>query len=267
MHEPTTPSATRLMDTLLQDVRYAFRTLLRSPGFTTVAVLTLALGIGANTAIFSVIDAVLLRALPYHEPDRLLDLSADSETRGIPSFPMSPGDFADTRAQAKTLSGMAAIAPATFNLTGGGEPVRVEGGGVSASFFDVLGARPVLGRGFRPDEEKEGSEHVAVISQGLWKSRFGGDPRVIGRTVLLDGDRYTVVGVAPAGVRLPERSQVWVPFPLGPQALAAHGSHFLRVVARLAPGATVEQANAELKGIAAGIAGATPTPTRGSGST
>jgi putative ABC transport system permease protein len=253
------------MDTLLQDIRYAFRTLLRSPGFTAVAVLTLALGIGANTAIFSVIDAVLLRALPYAHPDRLVDLSADSETRGIAAFPMSPGDFVDTRAQSKTLSGMAVIAQGTFNLTGSGEPMRVDGGGVSASFFDVLGARPVLGRGFRPEEETEGNDHVAVISQALWKSRFGGDRKVVGKTVLLDGDRYTIVGVAPAGVRLPERAQVWVPFTLGPQAASAHGAHFLRVVGRLAPGVTVEKANAEMKAIAAGIARRNPDSNTGFG--
>jgi putative ABC transport system permease protein len=253
------------MDTLLQDIRYAVRTLLRSPGFTLVAALTLALGIGANTAIFSVIDAALLRSLPYADPDRLVQVWEDAAQRGINNFPFSPGDFADLRTQTRSLRGVAAIQRSSFNLTGSGEPVRVGAARVSASFFDVLGRRPVLGRGFAPGEESQGADHVAVIGQGLWKERFGGDAKVVGRTVLLDGERYTIVGVAAAGVGIPRNVQMWVPWALTAQDLANHGGHYAQVIGRLAPGATLEQAQQELKAIGARVESQHPDTNTGFG--
>jgi putative ABC transport system permease protein len=253
------------MDTLLQDLRYAVRTLLRSPGFTLVAALTLALGIGANTAIFSVVNAALLRSLPYPDPDRLVQVWQDSPSRGIASFPFSPGDFADLRSQARTLSGVAAIQSSSFNLTGDGEPVRVGAARVSASFFDVLGRRPTLGRGFAAAEEREGADHVAVIGQGLWKQRFGGDRRVVGRTLLLNGERYTIVGVVSTGVAIPRDVELWVPWALTAQDLANHGGHYATVVGRLAPGATMERAWQELSAVGARIAAQHPDTNTGFG--
>jgi putative ABC transport system permease protein len=244
------------VDDFLQDLRYGLRMLRKSPGFAIVAALTLALGIGANTAMFSVVDGVLLRPLPYPDPDRLVmiwenvNLPAYKNDRNTPA----PGNFNDWRRQSTVFSGMAAIGFRAWNLTGSGDPMRIEGEAVSASFFSVLGVEPVLGRTFTDEENQAGAARVAILGHGLWSDRFGGDPAIVGRTILLDDTPHRIVGVMPAGFAFPDPDdRLWVPIALTPQQLANHDSHFLRVVARLEPRATLAKAQAELDGIAAGL--------------
>ena len=230
-----------------QDVRYAARQLRRSPAFALVAVLTLALGIGATTAIFSVVHGVLLRPLPYRAPERLVRIFSFSDHgRGS----VSPLDFADWRDQARSFEGIAAISDVTLTLTArGAEPERLDGASVSANLFSVLGVRPTVGRAFAPGEDAPGAARVAVLSEELWRRRFGADPAVPGRTVLLDGESYTVVGVLPRGTGYPADADVWTPIDLSREA-QSRGARYLRVVGRLAPAVSLQQADADLAAVA-----------------
>ena len=244
------------METFLQDLRYAVRALLRAPGFTAAAVLTLALGIGANTAIFSVVNAVLLRSLPYPDPDRLVSVfhfAKGNETT------MSPANFEDLRAQATSYEAMAAYYGSGLTLTGRDEAVRLEGAEVTGAFFDVLGVRPLLGRGFRPDENEAGKSDVAVLSHSLWKNRFAGDRGVVGRTVLLDGTPHTVVGVMPEGFSFPARRDVWIPVTKdGAWGPGNRGAWWISVIGRLKEGVTPERADTEARAVAARLEKAYP---------
>jgi predicted permease len=243
--ERSTRRAERL-DELAQDVRYALRQLRRSPGFALVAVLTLALGIGANTAIFSVVNGVLLRPLPFREPDRLVRVfSLDEGKRAA----VSPLDFADWRDQARSFEGLAAVNALTLNLTGGGEPERLEGASVSAALFSVLGVRPIAGRTFAPSEDAPGAPRLVLLGEPLWRRRFGADPGLVGRTVLLDGEVYTVVGIVPAASAYPAGAEVWTPLDLSQEA-RSRGARYLRVIGRLAPGTAASAAGAEMAAIA-----------------
>ena len=242
-----------LLESLVRDLRFALRMLGKSPGFTAIAVLTLALGIGANTAIFSVVYAVLLKSLPYPHADRLVMLY---ENVRLPAYQndrneVSPGNFSDWVRQNKVFENVASYRNRSFNLTGMGEPMRVEGELVSASFFTALAVQPVLGRAFRPEEDRPGASHVMVMSDGLWRNQFGADPQILGKQLLLDGERYEVVGVAPAGFHFPDSDdQLWAPLIMTPAERENRGSHSLDVFARLRPGATLQQAQAEMSVIA-----------------
>jgi putative ABC transport system permease protein len=220
--------------------------LAKNPAFTFIAVLTLALGIGANTAIFSVVQNVLLQPLPYPEPARLVEIS-NSYLPSISSIGLSPGDYADWARQATTVSSMGAYASIArgFNLIGEGDTQRVQGTDATASFMPMLGIRPVVGRFFLPEEEKIGSAPVVMLSDRLWRSRFGANPNVVGRAILLDTQRYTVVGVLPAGFQLLRWADVWMPISQFPDDLTAHIHHDFSVIARLKPGVTLSQAQAE----------------------
>ncbi|HEV2491399.1 MAG TPA: ABC transporter permease [Candidatus Acidoferrales bacterium] len=237
------------LDALWQDVRYAARMLRKSPGFTAVAVLTLALGIGANTAIFSMIDAVFLEKLPYPRAGQIVMVWEDVH---LPHYQNSentpaPGNFADWRKQNTVFSGMAAMGYRSWNLTGAGEPVRIEGDAFSADVFPVLGIYPMLGRAFTEEEDRPGASHVALIGYGLWKSRFAGDASVVGRTVQLDSEDYRVIGVMPPSFQFPDPGdQIFVPLALNDQQLANHDSHYLVVVARMKDGVTVAQAQSQM---------------------
>ncbi len=236
------------MDTLLQDLRYTVRQLARNRGFTIVAVLTLTLGIGANTAIFSVIRGVLLRPLPFPEPERLM--LAVGVIGGRRAGVTAP-DFIDWRAGSRTLD-LAAIATYNANLTGIDEPERVTAARVTTNYFTVLGVRPLLGRAFTPDEEPEGAAHVVVLTEAFWRNRLGGDSSALGRTLTLDDVPYTIVGVMSAGAEaLQNDENLWVPLALRRNEIAATGARFLDVVARLHPGVTVERGSDELQTIAA----------------
>src|SRR3954469_16984049 len=242
---------------LSQDVRYGLRMLLKNPGFTAIAVLALALGIGANSAIFSVVNTLLLRPLPYKNPSQLVVIWENATHLGFPKNTPSPANFLDWQKQNTLFEGMGAFAERSFNLTGMGEPERLDGRRVSANLFDLLGVKPIVGRAFVPDEDKPGTK-VALLNESLWRRRFGSDPAVIAQALTLTGGSYTVVGVLPNSVRLPAfgnwRDQVWVPLAFPAEEAAARGNHFLEVIGRMKPGVTLEQARAEMATIMARLA-------------
>jgi putative ABC transport system permease protein len=239
-----------MMQTLLQDLRYGVRMLLKKPGFTLIAVITLALGIGANTAIFSVVNAVLLRPLPYSEPVRLVWLWGNLRG-GNSTASINPLDFLDYRGQNRTFEHLAAFFSGARDvvLTGSGEPERLRGSVVTANFFDVFGVKPALGRSFIPEEEEVGRNQVVVLSYGLWQRRFGGDPSIIGRTITLEDYSFNVIGVMPAGFKPPVTTDLWEPAPLLAMTNNRKG-HFMRAIGRLKPGVTIGQAQADLDVIA-----------------
>lgn len=249
-----TPEKINVFADLGQDVRYAVRMLVKNPAFTAIAVLALALGIGANSAIFSVVDAVLLRPLPFKAPNQLVMLWENATHLGFPRDTPSPANFLDWQKQATSFTGMAAMIERSFNLTGVGEPERLEGRRVSANLFQLLGVSARLGRTFVPEDDTPGTQ-VVLLSHSLWQRRFGADPGVIGRALTLDGKSYTVVGVMPPLVQLPgfdnHNDQLWVPIAFPAEEAAQRGNHFLEVIARLKPGITLQQARAEMDTIAA----------------
>ena len=254
------------MNSLIQDVRYAFRSLSETPGFTIIAFLTLALGIGANTAIFSVVNAVLLRPLPFQEPGELVVLS-EVETRRGAIDQVAADNFRDWRAQSKTLASLAAWNYWGLSMSGEGEPVEIATIRASHDFFTVLGVQPALGRGFWPEEEQPGRDHVVVLSHALWQQRFAGDKRIIGKSVTLDDEPYTVVGVMPEGFRFPDNASVgmWAPLAFKFFELRTRNQRMFNVIARLAPQASLAQARAELDGIAQRIATEHPRTNSGWG--
>src|SRR5437764_5670861 len=237
-----------MMDTLLQDLRYAVRTLAKSPGFTLVAVLTLALGIGANTAIFSAVNAVLLKPLPYPGSDRLVQIMSTG-FRGV-RFGVSFPDLRDLRALSRDFTGVAAVVSRRYNLTGAGDAREVQVAAATADLCDVLQVRPEIGHAFTATDERA---PLALLSHGLWVTNFGRDPGILGRSISLDGRSFTVVGVMPAGFQFPnEDVQVWTPIgeslSQSPQGAETNRHwHFLNAVARLAPGVTLERAVGDVK--------------------
>src|SRR5262245_8336210 len=235
----------RLIETIVQDLKYGLRMLKRNPCFTVVAVLTLALGIGANTAIFSVVNAVLLRSLPYQDPDRLV---AASYYRGIGGDYAWVADFKAWRDQAKAFEQIAAYRTDDADLTGNGEPERLTAGTVSASLFATLGVAPALGRDFTPQDDTDGAAPVVILSDGLWRRRFGGDPQVIGKAITLRGQSLTVIGIMPPGFRFLGESDLWAPLmPILNRQLSQQPSMGrLNVIARLKPGVMPEGAKAEM---------------------
>ena len=240
-----------LLTDFLHDLRYALRMQLKNPGFTIVAVIALALGIGANTAIFSVVNTVLLRPLPYKDPERLVMVWEDASKHGYPRDTPAAANYVDWRDQSQSFEGMAAIADESFNLTGAGDPERLEGRGVSANLFPMLGVEPQIGRVFSASEDQPGSNRVVLLSYGLWQRRFGGNPNIVGQSLNLNGESHTVVGVMPARFQFPSSDdQAWVPIALTPEQAANRKRHYLQVVARLKPGVTLAQAQTEMSTIA-----------------
>ncbi|HEV2492434.1 MAG TPA: ABC transporter permease [Terriglobia bacterium] len=238
------------MTTLIQDLRYGLRILARNPGFTAVAVVTLALGIGANTAIFSVVNTVLLRPLPYKDADRLVMVWSYNRRRGFNTDQVSPLDFADWRAQNHVFETIAASTDITYTLTGAGEPSLIIAYSFSADYFRTLGVMPLVGRTFVPEEEQPGKNHVAVLSYPFWQSRFGANRSIIGRTITLDGAPYTVIGVMPPGFQYPPVTELWTPLTVIPEAANDRAFRYLRVIGRLKPGVTRSQAETEMNTIA-----------------
>jgi len=236
----------------MTDLKFALRQLLKHPGFTAVAVLTLALGIGANTAIFSVVNAVLLRPLPYPEPGQLAQLRADWS--GAPATEIGSASFLEVKAQSRSLVRIAAYSGGDMTLTGAGSAEQVVAGAVTADFFPLLGVQPALGRNFTREEDTPNGPKAAMLGHGLWQSRFGGDAGVLGRTITLNEQGYTVVGILPARFQYPEPFQLWTPLALGETGgtFVKHGEGMmlLKAIARLKPGVTLEQAQTELQTIA-----------------
>ena len=237
------------MDTLFQDIQYGLRGLRRSPGFAIVAVLTLALGIGANTAIFSIIYAVLLRPLPYQQPGQLVRLY---ETEAAPgNYPFTGPDFLDWKTQNHTFQDMTLTNwPHSMNLSGRGEPELLIGTPTEANFFSLLGARPLIGRTWVPGEDEPGHDHEIVLSYGLWQSHFAADSKILGSDIELNGEKYNVVGVMPAGFHFPPEAQLWMPLDVDSKSLGRRASHSFTAFGRLKPGVTLQQAQAEMSVIA-----------------
>ncbi|NUR53433.1 MAG: hypothetical protein HOQ29_03220, partial [Acidobacteria bacterium] len=240
------------MDHLRQDLLYALRRLVKAPAFTVVAVVTLALGIGANTAIFSVVNGVLLKPLPYPESERLVGVYHTANGRRAV---MSGPNFTDVARTATSFENAAAISTGRMILTGQGEPIRIPVANVSASLFNVLRVRPILGRTFNADENTPGRTSIVVLSYGLWQQRFGGDPDVVGRRIQLDGVSREVVGVMPQGFSYPADRQAWLPVEYDQNFVTRQrGAWYLDVVARLKPGVTTEQSATEVETIGRNLA-------------
>ena len=253
------------MDTLRQDIRYAFRRLVKSPAFTAVALLTLALGIGANTAIFSVVNAVLLKPLPYKDPHQIVGVFHLSD--GVRA-PMSGPNFTDVKKLSSTLQDAAAYTRSGTILTGQGEPVRLDGAEITASMFDLLGVPARLGRTFRADENEPGRTRVAILAYSLWQQRFGGDPAVIGKRISLDGVTHEVVGVMPEGFSFPAARAIWTPLEYTDDLLTKQrGAWYLTGVGRLKAGVSAEQARAEIEAIGRQLATQYPDDNEGLGIT
>src|SRR5262245_10498393 len=254
------------MRTLLQDFRYGLRILLKNPGFTAVAVVTLAVGIGANTAIFSVVNAILIRPLSYPDSDRLVMVWNKYPKMGLPKAGLSGPDFADRRDQNRVFEQLGVYADANLNLTGGGDPERIQGVRVSAGVFPSLGVPAAIGRLFLSAEDRPGGEPVVIVSDGLWKRRFGADPSLVGRSVTVNGISHTVVGVMPAGFSFPSpRTEMWVPLALATEELdpARRGNEFLQgAIARLKPGVTLQQAQKDMDRITSTILDTLPNAAR-----
>ena len=243
----TAMNRTEWMHSIAQDLRYAFRQLIANRMLTVVAILTIALGVGANTAIFSEVNAVLLRPLPYADSDRLMYLTERWRDRNAN---VSVGNFSEWRARSRSFQAMSALASASFNLTGAGEPKRLFGALVTASYFKTGYMPPALGRYFTEDEDRPGATHVLVLSYPLWHTLFAGDRSVIGRDVELNGEKYTVIGVAPREYTLSaDDEQLWVPAAFTPEQIAQHDEHYLEVFGLLKPGVTQESAGRELSAI------------------
>ena len=235
-------------EVLRQDVRYAGRSLRTAPGFALTAILVIALGVGANTAAFSLADFVLVRPLPFHEPDRLVALW--ESTPGYPRMEFSPANYRDMKAMTHSFVTMGAYSDRTMNLVGPTEPRRLTVGIMTPHAMPVLGVPPLLGRAITPDDST--NEQVVVLSYGLWQTQFGGDGKIVGSAIKLDGMPYTVIGVMPASFAFPARDiEAWIPFLMPEQFFADRADNFLDVVARLRPGVTTEGANADVAAVAA----------------
>jgi putative ABC transport system permease protein len=241
------------METFLQDLRYALRMLLKNPGFTAVAVITLALGIGANTAIFSVVNAVLLRPLPYRQPKQLVRVYSEFTGMQLKKFWLSPPELLDIQKEGKSWEAIGGWTPTGQNVGTATEPLRITAAGVTRGLIDALGVQPALGRNFTAEEDRNGGPNAAIISHGLWQRAFGGANDIIGKQIQVNSQSTTVVGVMPRDFVFPpgsnDQAEVWIPFQFDPANQRSRGSHFLSVIGRLKPGVTIEQARAEMAGL------------------
>ena len=252
------------MQTLWQDLRYGIRTLLAKPGFALVAIVTLALGIGATSTIFSFVNGILLRPLPYENSERLVLLDEAAPKRGIPSMGVSFPNFVDWREQNGVFAGVAAYDDRSFALTGGGEPEQLSGGIVSHNIFEILGVAPMLGRKFRPEEDGPDQSDVVILSHGLWERRFGADSGIIGQSIIVNNRARVVVGVMPLGFKFPETAELWIP--LTPEVRNwTRNDHGISAVGRLKPGVTLEQAQADINAVARRIEELHPVTNEGMG--
>jgi putative ABC transport system permease protein len=258
-----------MMEAFLQDLQYSIRILVKKPGFTAIVILALALGIGANTAIFSVVNAVMLRPLPYSDPEGLVMVWETNPQKGRMFHPVSSANYLDWRDQNHVFDYIAAMSSSDFVLSGGDVPEQIQGALVSASFFPLLGVEPFLGRAFLPEEDQPGGEPVVILSYGLWQHQFGADTSLIGKRLILNGVSRTVIGVMPAGFDFTGEvftldADLWVPIAFA-QSQIQRGPRYLGVVARLAPGVTVEKARSEMEIIAQELAGQYPQTNSGRG--
>ena len=259
------------MARFLHDLKFALRHLLKSPGFTSIAILIMALGIGANSAIFSVVHAVLLEPLPYQDPDRLVQVvhvPPQSQFPGMKIFAVSAANFLDWQKQNDVFSDMSlATGGASYDITGQGKPETVLASTVNYNFFSILGVKPIYGRLFLPQEDQPGHNTEIILAYKLWQSHFGSDPNVVGRTITLDRTPYSVIGVMGPGMTRPEYAQAWIPLGLTAQQAAVRGEHHFFTIARLKPGVTIQQAQAEMDTISGRLEQMYPADDKGWGAT
>jgi len=251
------------LEQLLQDSRFALRRLRKSPAFTIVAILTLALGIGASTSIFSVVNTVLLGHLPYKDPGRLAMIWGANTRRGINQMPISPGDFFEWKQKNTAFADIAPSYDSQVTLTGEGNPLFLFGYAFSANYFSILGLSPELGRTFTSEEDRPGAPKVVVLSDKLWRTTFRADPGILGKAVTLNGEPYTVIGVMPTAFDFPTKVQVWIPIALPQSAAADYQHRYIRVMGRLKPGVSTDQARAQMTALALQIAAEQPATDAG----
>ena len=248
------------METFIQDIRFGIRMLAKEPMFSIIAVITLALGIGANTAIFSVVNGVLLRPLPFKEPDRLM-MIRETKLPQFPEFSVAPGNFLDWKKQNTVFERLVAYKGSSLNLIGTGDPERLRALNVTEGFFAMLGAQPQLGRDFLAEEDQVGHNNVVILSYGLWQRRFSGDPKILNQTITLNRQAYTVIGVMPATFHFgsgENELDLWTPMAFTEEQAQNHGGHGLAAIGQLKPGVTVDQARAEMSAIAGRLAAQYP---------
>jgi putative ABC transport system permease protein len=253
------------MESLFSDIRYGVRNLLKRPGFTAIAVLTLALGIGANSAIFSSIYALLINPLPFPNQDRVVALWDKNPSRGVQHNEVSMADYLDWRGQSHSFDHLALERWWSTNLTGGDTPERIQGFLVTANFFDALGVKPVKGRNFVEEENQPGKDAVAIITYSVWQRRFGADPNIVNKTVTTNGIQRTVIGVLPEGFNYPKGSEIYAPIQLTPELVKNRGSHSYYVIGRLKTDASLQSAQADLDTITARLATQYPDTNAGRG--
>ncbi|MCA1628398.1 MAG: ABC transporter permease, partial [Acidobacteria bacterium] len=252
------------MRTLLQDIRYGVRMLWKARGFTFVAALSLALGIGANTTIFSMVNGLLVRPLPYRDAERLVIIAETKPKQGIEESSLSFPNVTDYKNQSRSFASIAPFNRRHFNLAGENEPERVQGLSASANLFATLGVSPAIGRDFSLEEDRPGAPPVVIISDNLWRYRFDSDRDVIGKTLRLNGENHTIVGVMPAAFKFPEWAEVWTPLAESVDE-TERGSHYLNCIARLKPDVSIEAAEAELSSIARNLERQYPETNAGRG--
>ena len=233
------------MDSFLKDLKYAFRNLVKRPGFTAIAVLTLALGIGANSTIFSIVNALLLKPLPFPDPERIVALWEKLPSRGVERNEVAVANYLDWRAQNKTFEQLGFYRWWSSNLSGNETPERVQGFLVTANFLDIVGVKPILGRGFAPDENEPGKDRVALLTYSLWQRRFAADPNIVNKTIITNGITRTVIGVMPPQFNYPKGAEIYAPFPLTPEAMRSRDNHSFLGIGRLKPGVTLASAQVD----------------------
>src|SRR5271168_4857789 len=251
------------IETLWQDIRFGLRMIAKNPGFTITAVLTLALGIGANTAIFSVVKAVLLAPLPYKDPSRIVAVWTTNPARGGEPMPSTAGDFGLWKQKGSVFEDLAPSYDDQRTLTGQGAPQFLIGYAVSASYLRILGVEPQIGRLYTDQEDKPGGPNVALLSDHLWRTTFLADPNITGKSITLDGSSYTVLGVMPRGFDYPTNVEIWTPAAMAPAAFDGFEHRYVRILGRLKPGVTVEAAQQAMNALEAQIAAAHPATDSG----
>ncbi len=259
-----------LMHNLVSDLRHGIRILLRNPGFSATAILLLALGVGANTAIFSVVHAVLLRPLPYQNSSRIMQIWHVPPAKSFPGltlFSVSPANYLDWQSQNHSFEEMAAYGGATFNVGGQERPEAIPAAPVGPGFFSILRVHPALGRTFSPEEDRPGQGHVVVLGNTLWRDHFGADPGIVGRNIVLDGEAYNVIGVMPPKFKFPDWAQLWVPLAWTNEKRAVRGNHNYMVIGRLNPGVDIRAAQAEITAISSRLEQLYPEDDTGWGAT
>src|SRR6266849_1448171 len=237
------------MDTFLQDLRYAGRTLLKNPGFAALTIACLALGIGVNSTIFSVVDTIAIRPLPFREPDTLASLHTTHQANGIDRGSASFLDVRDWKARAHAFADIATVSGRSLTLSDKDEPERFAGATITWNMFPMIGVQPILGRQIREEEDTPGGPRVVLLSDGVWQRRYAADPSIIGRTITVNGNPHTIIGVMPPGFRFPEQAQLWLPMtPI--EYASARSSRLLQVMARLKPRASLQDARQDIAAVA-----------------